>query len=449
MSRLWAAFAALRGVLGGLLGAWLTARLWLWTAWNLDFLGSCAILILLLAGGAACLGYWLLRGLRNGRFARWTTCLCTVLGAGAAVVQELGGQYALALAVGLVAALSALLCQNTLLRYSDPVWFANPKRTACVRAGNSLYNCRLYDAGLPPLPPSFQVGGSGMLIHVSAMTIRVEYFFRKGRTFSVDEVKGVIVGPPNGSNVLYDRDFRTLAKFGASQPNGRLFVRYLEHWGVPFYDYRTTLPPASEETESPVSQETETESPAPEEEAAESPAPAPEPPVTPPPSRPDSSLPNWFSLPLRLPAPISAVFIIGAGFLLGFTAFAAIPVVIFRFAAPEQVDPLMTWVWGPVSLGLTVGPIVVLTLTGQLLPAELEVDQGRVYRLDFLVLRKDLTEKIAAFRQDRSDGCWLLLDRRQKILARFSGDSPEGSMLLRYLSTHNIPWLRNEGQERN
>ena len=33
MSRLWTAFAALRGILGGLLGAWLTARLWLWTFW--------------------------------------------------------------------------------------------------------------------------------------------------------------------------------------------------------------------------------------------------------------------------------------------------------------------------------------------------------------------------------------------------------------------------------
>lgn len=437
MSRLWTAFAALRGILGGLLGAWLTARLWLWTTWSLDFLGSCAILILLLAGGAACLGYWLLRGLRNGRFARWTTCLCTVLGAGAAVVQELGGQYALALAVGLAAAPSAVLCQNTLLRYSDPIWYANPKRTACVRAGNSLYNCRLYDADQPPLPPSFQVGGTGMLIHVSGMTIRVEHFFRKGYTFSVDEVKGVIVGPPNGSNVLYDREFRALAKFGASQPNGRLFVQYLEHWEIPFYDYRNSVPLILEQE-----QEAAVETPP-------APAPAPESAQAPPLYRPDSSLPNYFSLPLRLPTPTASICIIAAGFILSFTAFAAIPVLVGSFAAPSQVSFLMTYVWGPVSLVLMVGPIAVLTLTGRLLPAELEVDDGRIYQLGFFLNRRELTGQIAAFLQDRSDTCWVLLDHRNRPIVKFSGDTLEASMLLKYLREQNIPWLRDESQERN
>lgn len=439
MSRLRTVFAALRGVLGGLLGAWLTARLWLWAAWNLDFLGSCTILILLLAGGAACLGYWLLRGLRSRQFARWTTCACAVFGAGGAVIQTLGPLYTLALAVGAAAVCSAVLCQNTLLRYSDPIWYSNPKRMACVRAGNSLYNCRLHDTDQPPLPPSFQVGGAGTLIHVSGRTIHVEHFLRKGPTFSLDQVNGVIVGPPNGSNVLYDREFQALAKFGASQKNGRLFVRYLEHWNIPFYDYRTSIPPVSEARkvqEAPV-------------ETPPAPASEPEPAETPTRYKPDASLPNYFSLPLRLPAPTAAIIMIAAGFILSFTAFAVIPVLVGTFAAPDQVDFLMTYVWGTVPLALLAGPVAVLALTGRLLPAELEVDHGRVYRQNLLMPRKDLTGQIAAFRQDRSDNCWLLLDRRQKILARFSADSPEGSMLLKYLRTHNIPWLRNEGQERN
>lgn len=412
------ALAALRGVAGALLAAFFTAALCLRLAPYLPWLGSARLLFAFLLCPAACLGYWLARGLRRRKFAYLAADLCAFAGFLAAAAV-LGLSVPMRCALGAFAGLIILLGtgQGRLLQYTDPAWYADPRRAAMARAGGAMYNYWPRGGFSPlPVPASFTVGGER--IHVAGGTVRVTPSLRRERTFSVSAVSGVLVGPPNGSCVLYDQQRQVLAKFGTSWKNGGLFVQYLQSWGVPFYTWSDTLtggllpepiPPADPTApETPPKPETP---PAPEAPDPQPEAPSPAP-VRTASHRSTAGRPRSFSVPLRLPHPAAAAGLIAAGFILGFAAFAVIPVAFARF--PELQD-LMLMLWAAVPLGLMLGPPILLALTGQLLPQRLEVMGSRLYRSG-LFLDKELTDRVGELRQE--GGRWLLLDRRGRLLAR-------------------------------
>ena len=260
--------SALRGVLGSFLCASLASAAWFllmagargW-AWGrkLTILGGFWV------GPAACLGYWLFRGLRARRFAYHATRLCAILSilpafpamlwvealpfydgpaaAWAAVVAStsLTDQASVLLYGFFLPLLSADLCQKRLLRYTDPAWASDPRCAAAQYAGGRLYNYRPDGMPLPQseeVPLRFQVGSA---LEVDGEFIRTTPSLRRERRFSAGDVAGVVLGPGTGSNVLYDWQGRPLAKFAWSMENSALFAAYLMEWGVeltPMEDYR-------------------------------------------------------------------------------------------------------------------------------------------------------------------------------------------------------------------
>lgn len=236
-------FAAIRGFLGGLSGAFLGGLLWVKLcavyAVIAVFIPPFALLFLLLAtiiGPFACFGYWLFRGLKHRKFAYISIHICAFLGTSAAVFCVFwpqGGPWCL-LFGGFAILFAGGWAQVRLLRYTDPAWYADPRRIAVIRAGGLLYNHRgkkIY-APLEHLPPVFSVGKA---LEVKGQILRTTPNLRKSRTFLVDDVAGVILGPANGSNVLFDREHEVLAKFAWSQKNANLLAQLLEEHGVHFY----------------------------------------------------------------------------------------------------------------------------------------------------------------------------------------------------------------------
>lgn len=235
-------FAAFRGVLGGFCGAFLGGLIWI----NLcaGFASATAVpslfkilflLMAVLVGPLSCLGYWLFRGLRNRKFAYISTRLCAFSGTCAAVFRFFLPQgSAWCLLFGLFAFLfSQGWMQTRLLRYTDPAWYADPRRAAVSRAGGAMYNYRSRKIPLPAvqIPPVFSVGN---VLEVRGLILRTTPNLRKSRTFLVEDVAGVILGPSNGSNVLFDRNHQVLAKFAWSMKNADLLAQILDGHGIRF-----------------------------------------------------------------------------------------------------------------------------------------------------------------------------------------------------------------------
>lgn len=229
------AFAGARGFLGGLSGAFLASLLWIWI---LPF-GKLALLLAWGLSPAACLGYWLFRGLRSRKFAYCSIYACVFWGTVLAGCLRMPRAPFLGLFLGLFAALMSRLGlgQVRLLRYTDPAWYADPRRTAAARAGGLMYNYRSSKIPLPStqIPPTFSVGSG---LEVRGQILRTTPNLRKGRTFAVSDVAGVILGPSNGSNVLFGLQGQVLAKFAWSEKNANLLAQILDEHGVHFYTFQ-------------------------------------------------------------------------------------------------------------------------------------------------------------------------------------------------------------------
>ena len=225
-------FAALRGLLGGFSGAFLASLLWL----RILPLGKLTLLLAWGLSPAACFGYWLLRGLKNRKFAYCSIYACVFSGVVLALLLRIPKSLPYALFLGVFAALMSRLNlgQVRLLRYTDPAWYAAPRRIAVARAGGALYNYHPASIPLPSgqLPPTFSVGGA---LEVQGLILRITPTLRKSRTFTVSDVAGVILGPSNGSNVLFDANQQVLAVFAWSQKNASLLAQLLREHGVHFY----------------------------------------------------------------------------------------------------------------------------------------------------------------------------------------------------------------------
>ena len=100
------------------------------------------------------------------------------------------------------------LTRRSLLAYAD--WKRGPWYIAYAGDNGALYN--LLPEKLPSIKPptQFAVHGRfmpGTHVIVEDNTLRWRRRLRKDRVFSVRDIAGVVLGPGNGCNVLYDKDY--------------------------------------------------------------------------------------------------------------------------------------------------------------------------------------------------------------------------------------------------
>lgn len=118
--------------------------------------------------------------------------------------------------------------------YIDPS--LGPRYEAGKYAGGLMYNMCPMQLAAQAVPRQFYVGGK---LEVDGARLRTVPALRKGRTFSMGEIAGVVLGRSTGSNVLYDKDHQVLAKFAWSMGNADLLFLYLLEHNVKF----DNLPP--------------------------------------------------------------------------------------------------------------------------------------------------------------------------------------------------------------
>ena len=126
------------------------------------------------------------------------------------------------------------LTRKSLLAYAD--WKRGPWIVAYAGGNGALYN--LLPEKLPAVnpPTSFAVHGRstpGTRIVVEGNNLRQINRLRKDSVFSVHDIAGVVLGPSNGCNVLYDKNYQVLAKFAGSMEHADLLFLSLLQWNIP------------------------------------------------------------------------------------------------------------------------------------------------------------------------------------------------------------------------
>ena len=104
-------------------------------------------------------------------------------------------------------------------------------------AGGNGYSYNLLPEKLPAAsPPAYFAVQSrfapGTRIIVDGSILRWRRRLRKDREFSVRDIAGVVLGPGNGCNVLYDREFKTLAKVDSYLDDMDRLKGYLASYGI-------------------------------------------------------------------------------------------------------------------------------------------------------------------------------------------------------------------------
>ena len=126
------------------------------------------------------------------------------------------------------------LTRRSLLAYAD--WKRGPWHIAY--AGGNGYSYNLLPEKLPAVnPPAYFALHSrfapGTRIIVEGSSLRWRRRNRKDRVFSVYDIAGVVLGPGNGCNVLYDKNYQVLAKFAGSMEHADLMFLWLLQREVP------------------------------------------------------------------------------------------------------------------------------------------------------------------------------------------------------------------------
>ena len=124
--------------------------------------------------------------------------------------------------------------RRSLLTYAD--WKRGPWHVAY--AGGNGYSYNLLPEKLPDVnPPAYFAVHSrfapGNRIIVESSILRWHRRLRKDRVFSVRDIAGVVLGPGNGCNVLYGRDYQILAKFAGSMEHADLMFLWLLQREIP------------------------------------------------------------------------------------------------------------------------------------------------------------------------------------------------------------------------
>jgi len=129
------------------------------------------------------------------------------------------------------------LNRGKLLAYID--WQRGPWYIAGFNAGGATYNLLPKKLPAQRSPERFVVSSrfaSTPCIAVEGDTLRWSRALRKDQVFSSHDIAGVVLGPSNGSIVLYGKDFRLLAKFAGSMENAAVLLRYLIERNIPVPD---------------------------------------------------------------------------------------------------------------------------------------------------------------------------------------------------------------------
>ena len=118
--------------------------------------------------------------------------------------------------------------RKSLLAYAD--WKRGPWHVAY--AGGNGYSYNLLPEKLPAVnPPAYFAlhsrFASGTRLIVEGSSLRWRRRLRKDRMFSVRDIAGVVLGPGNGCNVLYGKDYQGLAKFASSMEHADLMFLWL------------------------------------------------------------------------------------------------------------------------------------------------------------------------------------------------------------------------------
>lgn len=417
-----------RGVLGAFLGALGAAFLLTHLLFSgSEKTGGAAILLGALIGFGASFGYWLFRGARERHFSTITIYVCTGIApfpafftyitlytfrlldwpaAGSpaffqalrAAVKSLTVPQALVL-MGLLALLGLLFAGTgaaLLLRYTDAAFSKSPLRLANQRAGGLLYN--FWPEGGPDwqtLPPSFRVDAPGAPLQVTGETVRVAPALRKERTFSVWDAAGMIVGPSNGSCVVYDFQENVLAKFGMANRNASLLVQYLQEYGVPFFDPDGS-PLEAPNTKTPAS-------------------------------------PNDVSFVVPMRSTTLAMATLG----LCLAGSIVLALMVMALSASRGLPLTQVIIFFPL-FGVAL-PALPLCAAGQLLPGLLAVEKGRLYRQSIWRKKRWELPELGYLRVSSLDKNYVLYSKDEIILATFSGEAPHADQLLTYLAErHHI-----------
>jgi len=247
-----------RGILGSIVG--MAVSLLAMLLCSLCHLEEISFLFHLLAGIVIGWFYRLFHGLRSKRAAYATVTVCTLLTCllwlPALVATALGADFFLLqhLTAAQLAELWRLvrkplfLCgglqlvvlflnRGKMLAYVD--WQKGPWYIAGFNAGGLTYN--LLPDKLPAEKPPERFAVCGRFtpverIRVEGDTLRWNRAMRKERAFSVHDIAGVVLGPSDGSIVLYDKNYQLLAKFAGSMKNADLLLRYLMERNILIHD---------------------------------------------------------------------------------------------------------------------------------------------------------------------------------------------------------------------
>lgn len=126
------------------------------------------------------------------------------------------------------------LTRKSLLAYAD--WKRGPWIIAYAGGNGLLYNLIPQKLPAESPPTSFAVHGRftpEIGIIVEGNNLRQKNRLRKDRVFSVRDIAGVVLGPSNGCNVLYDKNYQVLAKFAGSMEHADLLFLSLLKWNIP------------------------------------------------------------------------------------------------------------------------------------------------------------------------------------------------------------------------
>ena len=214
---------------------------------------SAGILILLLFAGLV-IGqfYQLFHGRRSKAAAYGTVGVCTILTcvlwvfallfvigfpsrpaaeAFAQIWSGLRKQLLLYVGIGLA---GFFLTRKSLLTYADRE--KGPWHMAYSYSGGALYN--LLPERLPAKAPPAVFAVRDRFtpktrIIVEGSALRWTRLFRKDRVFTAQDIAGVVLGPSGGCNVIYDKDYRLLAKFAASMEYADLLLLWLLQRDIP------------------------------------------------------------------------------------------------------------------------------------------------------------------------------------------------------------------------
>lgn len=124
--------------------------------------------------------------------------------------------------------------RRSLLAYAD--WKRGPWIIAYTGGNGLLYNLLPEKLPAENPPTSFAVHSRttpGTRIVVEGSNLRQINRLRKDRVFSVHDIAGVVLGPSNGCNVLYDKNYQVLAKFASSMEHADLLFLSLLKWNIP------------------------------------------------------------------------------------------------------------------------------------------------------------------------------------------------------------------------